>query len=566
MRPSRYVSILCALASLLTIAAMAPAEGLGAAAGEPDPTFGGNGFTVFDEPNLPNESLADLLVLPDGKILGAGSRGSASFGSSGFLLARFNSDGSPDRSFGGEGFRVEPYLEQAGDPISIEAIEERGDGKFVVAGVGQATVPGTFGFEFGRYLPNGELDPGFGTGGLTTVATKEIAGASAMDQAPGGKIVAAGVSGTLISGLKVAVARVTENGEPDPSFSTAPANGVRVIDIPESNSEQAYAVTVLGDGSVLVGGGAERGAFLAKLDAEGNLVSGFGKGGIAVDDLGTASFPSGLISDLKVLPDGAILASGTAVASNEDEEGFVARFTANGQFDPGFAAGGILRANPTSQDENLESLEVDSAGRIVAAGVRGYGSGLGDTWLLRLTPDGHSDPAFGSGGETDANAVPGSEFVSGLALQPDGRAVIAGDAFEGSNKLLVGRFTADPEPVRVSLVATKARCAGRNATIVGTQHADNLKGTKRADVIAGLGGNDRISALAGNDVICGGKGKDVINGGAGKDKLLGEAGKDTLEGGSGKDRLLGGGGKDVCNGGGGRDAKAAGCETRKKLP
>src|SRR5690348_4809628 len=118
MRRPRYVSILSAVASMLIVGAMAPAEGLGAVAGEPDPSFGSNGFTVFDEPSQKGEFLADLLVLPDGKILGAGTRGF----STGFLLARFNSNGTPDLSFGGEGFKVEPDLGQANNPRSIEAI------------------------------------------------------------------------------------------------------------------------------------------------------------------------------------------------------------------------------------------------------------------------------------------------------------------------------------------------------------------------------------------------------------------------------------------------------------
>jgi Ca2+-binding RTX toxin-like protein len=93
--------------------------------------------------------------------------------------------------------------------------------------------------------------------------------------------------------------------------------------------------------------------------------------------------------------------------------------------------------------------------------------------------------------------------------------------------------------------ANKATCAGKTATITGTNAAETLKGTPAADVIAGLGGNDVIKGLAGNDVICGGAGKDRLLGGAGNDKLLGEAGKDTLKGGAGKDKLKGGPGKDV---------------------
>ena len=238
---------------------------------------------------------------------------------------------------------------------------------------------------------------------------------------------------------------------------------------------------------------------------------GFGTAGIATRDLGSDAEPSGEILDLKVLADGSILASGDALTPSEDTEGFVARFTPGGQLDPSFADGGIFRANPTTDEDVLDSLEITPDGRILAAGVRGETpSNTSDVWLLRLTADGHPDPSFGSGGETRADVVPASDYAEGLAIQPDGRAVISGVAFEGSDKLLVGRFTG-PEPVKVSLIPTRARCAGRTATIVGSAAADKLKGTKKADVIAGLGGADRIKGLAGNDIVCGGDGKDTIN-------------------------------------------------------
>ena len=152
----------------------------------------------------------------------------------------------------------------------------------------------------------------------------------------------------------------------------------------------------------------------------------------------------------------------------------------------------------------------------------------------------------------------------GSRIQPDGRAVISGGSrSKGSDKLLVGRFTPDPEPVKVSLIATQGALRGQETRRSSAPpSAEKLKGTKKADVIAGLGGNDRISALAGNDIVCGGKGKDMIDRGKGKDELLGEEGEDTLKGGNGKDKLLGGPGQDLCNGGDGKDAKAGGCETR----
>jgi uncharacterized delta-60 repeat protein len=546
MHSPRVLAALSVLASMMIVAAAIPAQSLGAA-GEPDLSFGSNGFTIFDEPAMKGEDLRDLLVLPDGKILGAGARG----GDSGFLLARFNSNGTPDMSFGGNGFKVEPDLGGSFEPLAITAIEERGDGRFVVAGASRGLSASSDAFEFGRYLPNGEPDPTFGVRGLASVLMNESGSAFAMDLAPDGKIVATGNKGPVQT---VPVVRMTKEGDPDPSFSTVPAKGVRLVDIPNSSAEEGHAVKVLGDGSILVGGSSEAGAFLAKLDVEGNLVSGFGTAGIAAHDLGNFEEPSGEIIDIKVLPDGSILTAGDALTAGGEEEGIVARFTPQGQLDPSFADGGVFRTDPTVGNDELNSLEIDQRGRIVAAGLRGQmGLNTGEVWLLRLTPDGRPDPSFGSEGQTAANVVPGSDFASGLALQPDGRAVISGDAFDGSSKLLVGRFTADPTPGATG-AAGSARCAGMKATIVGTAGADSLRGTRKADVIAGLGGNDTISALAGNDVVCGGAGRDTLRGGAGKDRLLG---------GTGRDRLIGGAGRDVCKGGAGKDAATSGCETGK---
>jgi hypothetical protein len=106
------------------------------------------------------------------------------------------------------------------------------------------------------------------------------------------------------------------------------------------------------------------------------------------------------------------------------------------------------------------------------------------------------------------------------------------------------------------------RCAGRQATIIGTAGPDELRGTRQVDVIAGRGGDDEISGLGRGDVICGGRGEDslagkggadALHGGGGGDRLRGSGGADALRGNGGRDDLGGGGGKDALDGGSGRD-------------
>lgn len=68
-------------------------------------------------------------------------------------------------------------------------------------------------------------------------------------------------------------------------------------------------------------------------------------------------------------------------------------------------------------------------------------------------------------------------------------------------------------------MAAEERCMGRDAMIVGTDHADHILGTATADVILARGGDDRILGKGGNDVICSGKGSDVVHAGPGDDQV-----------------------------------------------
>jgi hypothetical protein len=100
--------------------------------------------------------------------------------------------------------------------------------------------------------------------------------------------------------------------------------------------------------------------------------------------------------------------------------------------------------------------------------------------------------------------------------------------------------------------AEAATCAGRPATIVGTDGRDVLKGTRRADVIVALGGGDAVRSAQGNDTVCAGGGRDRVSGGPGRDRIFGEAAAD---------RMSGGPARDFCHGGPGRDR--ARCERRR---
>jgi hypothetical protein len=80
------------------------------------------------------------------------------------------------------------------------------------------------------------------------------------------------------------------------------------------------------------------------------------------------------------------------------------------------------------------------------------------------------------------------------------------------------------------------RCGKRVATIVGTDHRDNLRGGSGPDVIFAGRGADKVTGNGGADLICGGPGPDRLRGGPGRDTLIGGPGGDRLTGDSGRDR------------------------------
>jgi uncharacterized delta-60 repeat protein len=129
-----------------------------------------------------------LAVQPDGKIVAAG--GGSSGSSSGFALARYNANGSPDASFGAGGVVITTLM--AGGSANAYAVAIQPDGKIVAAG--QAS-PGSNNYDFAlaRYNADGSLDNTFGVGGkLTTAVSNAIDGAYAMAIQPDGRILAAG--------------------------------------------------------------------------------------------------------------------------------------------------------------------------------------------------------------------------------------------------------------------------------------------------------------------------------------------------------------------------------------
>lgn len=189
--------------------------------GSLDPTFGTDGLVTT---SVGVGAGGNALALePGGKIVVAGGGGSE------FVLARYNSDGSLDLSFGSGGTVRTPFIDCAGSDYCgsvANALALQGDGKIVAAG---QTCIGQCSFALARYNPDGSLDAGFGSAGKVTTSfgypspeMGEVWGdyAQALALQTDGKIVAAGYSqfGPHVEQSGVALARYLPNGSLDASF------------------------------------------------------------------------------------------------------------------------------------------------------------------------------------------------------------------------------------------------------------------------------------------------------------------------------------------------------------
>ena len=493
---------------------------------DPDRGYGRDGRAVIDFGG--NDDVNALAVQPDGKAIVAGATSLKSDAA----VARLNTDGSPDKGFGGGDGVV--LLERQGSAIYAAALQA--DGKILLAGAS-----GGNGF-VARLNTDGSPDKGFGTDGVAVLDSGGNEVAYAVAIGPDGRIVAAGWTSAGDNG---AIYRLTAEGKPDNSFDQDSAVGIDALGM-----DWLYAVAVQADNKVVVAGGSRGSAQIKPLLARVN------ENGTPDAAIGTAGWKTlsndGTFLALALQPDGRILAAGETF---DNEDALVHRFDDKGGVDRTFNGDGKVVLDLGDNEEAL-ALALQRDGRIVVAGKTDGGY---DAAVWRLTPGGARDASFGSGGELVVGAQ-GLEEAVGVGVQPDGKIVIGGTKAGYYEDAMVYRLLGDFTPAQPGggpgpATPAAVRCAGKRATIVGTARRDVLRGTRKADVIAALGGNDTIRGLAGDDVVCAGAGHDVVDGGAGRDRLDGGPGRDRLLGGAGRDRLLGGAGRDRLLGGPGRDAE-----------
>jgi uncharacterized delta-60 repeat protein len=283
------------------------------------------------------------------------------------------------------------------------------DGKIVAAG-GSA---GKFGLA--RYDIDGSLDTTFnGSGKVTTdfSAGDDIARGVAVQA--DGKIVAVGQANFR----RFAIARYKTDGTLDATFSDD--GKVKTNFTP--GGDIANGIAIQENGKIVAVGHANSRRFaIARYKADGTLDTTFGGDGKVTTRF--AGFEA-VANGVAVQSDGRIVAAGELPAGN----GFaLARYRADGSLDPRFSGDGkAITQFADGFGGGARAVAVQSNGKIVAAGTAG--DIFGPFALVRYTDRGRLDTTFGGDGKITANMGDGEESATGVAIQANGKIVVAGYA------------------------------------------------------------------------------------------------------------------------------------------
>jgi uncharacterized delta-60 repeat protein len=362
-----------------------------------------------------------VAVQSDGKIVAAGE----------FALARYDTDGSLDETFGGGDGKVTTGLDtgffgDAGD-VAVQP-----DGKIVVVGITGFGSGENFGVE--RYDAQGNVDTSFG-GGDGKVVTDFNGG---VDRAYGvaiqadDKIVVAGhAADATQTGSDYAVARYDAAGELDTTFGGG--DGLVTTNI-AGEADFGHAVTLQPDGFIVVAGrvsddgGSGENFGLVRYDTTGVLDPSFGVAGVAIADFGSESIANGLA----LQSDGKIVVTGSALGDFA-----VARFRTDGQLDPTFGDAGLVTTDfgvlvgPFPAAESGSDVAVQPDGKIVVAGTNNFDRGS-DMAVVRYLDDGLLDTNFDTDGKLTVDFNGGFDSGRDVAIQADGKIVAAGTAANGT--------------------------------------------------------------------------------------------------------------------------------------
>lgn len=339
-----------------------------------DPSFG-TGGKVRTKVAGYSDNILGMALQADGKIVAAGI--SYDLANTRILLARYDAGGALDPAFGSGGLVV-TLLPGAVSCFAREVVIQP-DQKILICGQTAGT-----NFLLARYNTDGSLDGTFGTGGIShlpfAAGGSEYGHSLALQS--DGKIVAVG-RGRPTSGSSyvVIVARYTTAGALDTTFNST--GYVYSNAIVGNDAGMSPTLALQSDERIVVAGWSEPGrtVTLLRFLTDGTPDSTFDGDGILQD---TAL--GGEANALVIQSDGKFVVAGfSGQLWPNPGNAMVARYTSSGARDTSFNGDGVLHLPLSGSNNELRALALTPGGTIVAVGLAGNGT-RNEQVVIRIVP------------------------------------------------------------------------------------------------------------------------------------------------------------------------------------
>ena len=414
--------------------------------GSIDTSFGVQG-RVSTVMGVGDSKMTRILVLPNGKIVAVGYTdyyNPVPFEHNfyGFAVARYNSDGSLDTTFDGDGVWMNTLVGYRG-ALAWDVVAQP-DGRLIVAGSGTAN--GT-GFIAVRLNVDGSLDTSLAGTGISIIDTGLYGGAKCVALQPDGKIVLGG-NGSIND--KYIVVRLTSEGILDSAFNNSGKLGFVVG---ATVNDSIRRVAVLPDGRIMVMGSSQQGfgssfgsyvVVLVRIKPDGTFDSSYNGNGRVMSNLPGADHANA--NDFMVLPNGKIIVTGSIILYGNSHS-MSARYRTDGTLDPQYGNKGQLR--DYTQFESTAVVK-QSDGKIVFAGTRFF-SYPNDSraYLERVLDNGTREVDFDNDRKSDVAVfrpssgswylLKSADGFAGIGFGVSGDRIVPGD-YDGDGRIDVAVF------------------------------------------------------------------------------------------------------------------------------
>jgi uncharacterized delta-60 repeat protein len=340
----------------------------------------------------------------------------------------FAAPGDLDSSFGSGNGRVITDMGSSYDhPAAIMLQTDR-----KIVAVGSCVGASNEDFCIARFNEDGTLDTSFASGGKAVTAMGSYGDyASAVALQTDGKIVVAGACYTSAK-PRICVARYTSSGALDTTFS---GDG-KVFTSFDQRDDSASGVVVQPDGKIVVAGTCLLQASVAvpaydafcavRYTANGDLDTSFSGDGKVITSIASGD---DYAADIALQSDGKIVVVGTCNDAGSSRF-CVVRYNTDGTLDTSFSGDGKAMSYIDLEGTIVRRVAIQPDGKIVLAGTCGASAGggqLSSFCVARLNSSGTFDTSFGDfDGRVVTTATNGQHIAYGFVLQPDGKMVVAG--------------------------------------------------------------------------------------------------------------------------------------------